>query len=111
MDKKPAIIMSALAEHSLARITAKPTAAKQQGASVADMLGKLHELCACLLHELDITDQPIAKRIAMAKDVAKLLPLLAKAERNVVKAVGRKDVEDMTDGELRKALKLVKASR
>jgi len=103
--------MSAAAEHSLQRIkSARPTAGSvgNDRASVADMLAKLHELCATLLHELDITDAPITKRIAMAKDVAKLLPLLARAERNVVKQVNRKDVEDMTDGELRRALRLVR---
>lgn len=107
---KPQIVLSQAASASLNRIVdGKASAQPMAGASVADMLSHLHAVAAQLLSEMATADEPIAKRIAMAKDVAKLLPLLAKAERNVHKGWRNKDVEDMTDGELRRALKLAKA--
>lgn len=111
MDKRPQILMSAQASASLARV--RPTGdAVKKDTSVAEMLSQLHAVAGTLLQELAITDAPTAKRLAMAKDMAKLIPLLAIAERKVRKGWKNKDVEDMTDRELeqaRRSLKVVKA--
>lgn len=111
---KPPILMSAQATHSLARLTTatQGEASGKKDTSVAAMLNQLQDVAGMLMQEITVADIAPAKRLAMAKDMAKLIPLLALAERKVHKTWKGKDVEDMTDRELqqaRKALKIVKA--
>lgn len=111
--KKPQIIMAPTASMALERIkasqgAARPTSHKR---SVADMLSQLYEIAGGMLEELNIAEEPLNKRLAMAKDVAKLLPLLDRAERRSKSYHRNKAVEDMTDGELTKAYRALKAGK
>lgn len=115
LPKKPAIVLDAATSRSLVRLrngtAAGQTTRIRKDASVAAMLSQLQSVAGMLLQELGETDAPMAKRLSMAKDMAKLIPLLATAERKVRKGWKGKEVEDMTDAELRqahKALKVVK---
>jgi len=110
MERKHDIIIHRQTQQSLAKLSEQPEA-RPQDLSVAGMLSSLHGVAATLLTELQIDDQPIAKRISMAKDMAKLIPLLATAERKVHKRWKNKDVEDMTDAELRLARRAIKGAR
>lgn len=113
MATKPTIIMSVDANRSLQRVVkhAQGEASVKKDTSVAAMLSQLHEIAGMLIEEVATTDAPAATRLAMARDMAKLIPLLAKAEKSVHKRVNNKDIEDMTDQELRRALKSVKTRK
>lgn len=106
---KPTVIIDAQTNASLAKLSRNNTGAEPiLDLSAAGMLSQLHRLAGMLLQEVEISDKPVEKRLAMAKDLAKLLPLLAVAERKVHKGWRNKDVEDMTDRELRHARRALK---
>lgn len=113
--KKPQIIMAPTTSMALERIKASQGAqgktSRGQKRSVADMLSQLYEIAGGMLEELNLADEPLNKRLAMAKDVAKLLPLLDRAERRSKSYHRNKAVEDMTDGELTKAYRALKAGK
>ena len=110
--RKPEIVVDAQTSHSIARLTHAPSdVAAQKDTSAANMLSQLHGIAGMLLQEVKISDAPVAKRLAMAKDLAKLLPMLAQAERKVHKGWRGKDVEDMTDAELTHARRVLRLNR
>lgn len=111
--KKPQILMAPQASMALERIKASQHVVrpKERKRSVADMLSQLYEIAGGMLEELNMADEPLNKRLAMAKDVAKLLPLLDRAERKSKSYHRNKAVEDMTDSELTKAYKALKSGK
>ena len=107
--RRPQVTVDASATQSLER--AKVAQVIEPQANVADMLGTLHAQAALILRELALAEEPLAKRIAMAKDVAKLLPLLDRAERRCGGRIKDKNVDDMSDKELRLAYKALKGGK
>lgn len=101
----PAIVVTEQVTQSLTRAT-RPSLRSH---SVAEMLSTLNAQAGMLIEELARAEEPLAKRISMAKDVAKLLPLLDRAERRCSPTVRGKAVEDMTDQELRAEYKAARA--
>lgn len=114
-DMKVEVVVDPQTSHSLERLSRNHFQDETKiDLSAAGMLSQLHSIAGMLLQEVHISDRPVEKRLQMAKDLAKLIPLLAHAERKVHKGWRGKDVEDMTDKELmraRRALKVVKQPR
>lgn len=111
-DAMPEILVSGETSRMIKRMGARREAPRATARrSVADMLSQLYDIAGGMLDELNETDAPLNKRLTMAKDVAKLLPLLDRAERKAKAYHKGKAVEDMTDGELAKAYREIRVLR
>lgn len=72
---------------------------------VSAMLSQLYDIAGRMLDELEMADLPLEKRLTLAEKAGRLLPILDKAERRARMLAVGKAPEEMTDGELLRALK------
>ena len=75
-------------------------------ASYGGMLGRVWKEAQRTLDAVEADDEmPVAKRVAALRDLAKLMPMLAKAEAIHVARIGGVKVEDMSDSQLERELR------
>ena len=70
-----------------------------------DRLASLQAMADRLAEEIEVADADVGKRLTWLREYAKILPLLERAERRHSVQIDKRSVEDMTDAELRKAVK------
>lgn len=70
-----------------------------------DRLAMLQSMADGLAEEIQIADGDVGKRLTWLREYAKILPLLERAERRHTVQIEKRGVDDMTDAELRQAVK------
>ncbi len=85
----------------------------QEGrASYGGMLGRVWKEAKRTLDAVEADDTlTITKRVAALRDLAKLMPMLAKAEATHQARIGGVAVEDMSDSQLERELRHIKKRR
>ena len=96
MTPQAALHVEALRERTTAPV-------ERRRMSYTDRLSQLQTMADRLGEEIQVADADLGKRLNWLRDYAKLLPLLERAERKHNIALEKRNVEDLTDEELRQA--------
>lgn len=101
--QKRKIVMTPQAAHNVE--TLKNREAPMGRKTYTDRLAMLQSMADGLAEEIQIADGDVGKRLTWLREYAKILPLLERAERRHTVQIEKRGVDDMTDAELRQAVK------
>lgn len=112
MADKRVVNMSPHAQIQVAALKrrAEPSTTSNVRKTYTDRLSDLQGMADQLAEEIQVADADIGKRLGWIREYAKILPLLERAERRHTIQIDKRGVDDMTDAELRKAVKDMEAS-
>ena len=112
-DMKVAVEVSDAAQHDVAAMQRHVASAVQRAfsdrvqwpANYAQLLSQVWAMAQDLIEQVRLTDEPLARKVAMIRDLTKLLPALDKAESRHRVHIGKRVVQDMTSQDLEAAVK------
>ena len=112
-DMKVAVEVSDAAQHDVAAMQRHVASAAQRAfsdrvqrpANYAQLLSQVWAMAQDLIEQVRLTDEPLARKVAMIRDLTKLLPALDKAESRHRVHIGKRVVQDMTSQDLEAAVK------
>jgi hypothetical protein len=107
MTGKRQILMTPHAAVQVAAIKDRPSPGARK--TYTDRLAELQRMADTLAEEIQVADADVGKRLTWLREYAKILPLLERAERRHQIVIDKRSVDDMTDAELRKAVKDLQA--
>lgn len=74
-------------------------------ANYAELLSKVWEMAQDLIESVRLSDEPLSRKVAMIRDLTKLLPALDKAESRHRVHINKRVVADMSSADLELAVK------
>lgn len=118
-DKRARAEMVPAADHDLAlmqrHVAVTARAAFSQGVrrppNYAELLSTVWEMAQELIESVRLSDAPLTHKVAMLRDLTKLLPALDKAESRHRVHIGKRVVQDMTSQDLEAAVKQILAKK
>lgn len=103
MTQKRQIMMTPQAVIHVEALQSRPAPGVRK--TYTDRLADLQKMADQLADEIQVADADVGKRLTWLREYAKILPLLERAERRHTVQIDKRGVDDMTDAELRKAVK------
>lgn len=77
----------------------------------AELLSTVWEMAQDLIESVRVSEAPLQQKVAMIRDLTKLLPALDKAESRHRVHIGKRVVQDMTSQDLELAVKQILAKK
>lgn len=74
-------------------------------ANYAELLSKVWDMAQDLIESVRLSDEPLTRKVAMIRDLTKLLPALDKAESRHRVHINKRVVSDMTSQDLEVAVR------
>lgn len=116
---KASVTVAPSIDHELAvmqrHVATSARAAFSQGVrrppNYAELLSTVWEMAQELIESVRLSEAPLTHKVAMLRDLTKLLPALDKAESRHRVHIGKRVVQDMTSQDLEAAVKQIFAKK